>query len=218
MQEATLAEKFRSIGIDHDYTALDLDLPVDLQGWGSDHPIFERVISEFRPAIVLEVGTWKGASVITMAHAARKHAVASQFICVDTWLGGIDGWLDAKYRQSLLLRGGYPSLFRQFIKNLQHEGISDRVFPLPNTSTAAYYILKKLGVHPNAVYIDGGHEFEAVSMDLKLYFDLLAPGGVLFGDDYDPYWSGVVRAVDSFAEANALELEIAGSKFLMCKP
>lgn len=169
MQDRTLAEKFRSIGIDRDYSGLDLDLPVDLQGWGSDHPIFEKVISQFRPECVVEVGTWKGASVVTMARAARLHGVPTNFICVDTWLGGAENWLNPKQRESLMLRGGYPSQFRQFIRNIQHEGISDSVFALPNTSTAAHYILRQLGVHPDAVYIDGGHEFDAVAIDLKLY-------------------------------------------------
>jgi len=214
----TLAEKFRSIGIDRDYAALDLDLPVDLQGWGSHHPIFKMIISEFRPSILVEVGSWKGASVINMARLAGKHDVATEFICVDTWLGGSDNWLSADYRPSLMLRGGYPSLFRQFIRNITHEGVSDRIFPLPITSTAAHRVLKHLAIAPDAIYVDAGHEFDEVDTDLRLYFDLLKPGGVLFGDDYHPGWPGVVKAVDRFCEMKGLKLEVTDSKYWFTKP
>jgi hypothetical protein len=39
--------------------------------------------------VVIEIGSWKGASV------ARMHALSptTAFICVDTWLGSVEHWL-----------------------------------------------------------------------------------------------------------------------------
>ena len=40
----------------------------DLQGWHSQHSYLARAIEEARPRIVVEVGVWKGASVVTLLH------------------------------------------------------------------------------------------------------------------------------------------------------
>ena len=82
---------FASLGIRRDYSALDLDgCGLDLQGWGAEHPIFERVLLEVRPAVLIEVGTWKGASVLHMHSLARRHRLGTLFICIDTWLGSAE--------------------------------------------------------------------------------------------------------------------------------
>ena len=182
-----LVQIWASIGLDRDYSALNLDsLQVDLQGWGSRHLVFKHVVETYKPQLLVEVGTWKGASVINMANLSKNAGVNTQFICVDTWLGSNDGlWINDEYRESLLLEGGYPTMYRQFIRNILDTGIADRVFPLPMTSSAACHLLKRLGVRPDAVYIDAGHKEEEVTIDLDLYYELLKPNGVLFGDDYD---------------------------------
>ena len=43
--------------------------------------------------------------------------------------------------------------------------------------------------------------------ELRLVWDVLRPGGVVFGDDYDVFWPGVTRAVDKFARLHMEELE-----------
>jgi hypothetical protein len=216
---ATLDAKFRSIGIDRDYSALDLDLAPDVQGWGFDSPVFERVLTELRPSLLVEIGTWKGASVIHMAKLAAAHGLDTQFICIDTWLGSNDRlWIDPEYRSWLMLRGGYPTMFRQFIANIVHAGVAGRVFPLPMTSSSASYLLKHFEIAPDAVYIDAGHEEDEVYIDLKLYYPLVRPGGIIFGDDYSRTWPSVVAAVNRFAAERRLQLECGGKKYLFEKP
>ena len=39
---------------------------VDLQGWGSKHVIFEYLLQKIKPNLIIELGTWKGASAIHM--------------------------------------------------------------------------------------------------------------------------------------------------------
>jgi hypothetical protein len=120
---------FGSIGITRDYSRLDLEgLNVDLQGWGSEHRIFDRVLVESRPQVVMEVGTWKGASVLNMVAIARRERLTTEFICVDTWLGGDDQWIDNERRAELRLEGGYPTLFKQFVCNLVAHDATEAVF------------------------------------------------------------------------------------------
>jgi Methyltransferase domain len=207
------------LGINGDYGAVDLeDMHVDLQGWGSTNPVFEEVIGDVRPQVVIEVGTWKGASVLHMHALSRKYGCDTCFICVDTWLGSSEHWLSADDRPSLMLRGGYPTIFRQFVFNVVAQGATDDIFPLPTTSTSAAEILRQLGVVADAVYIDAGHEEDEVAADLNRYYELLRPGGVLFGDEYHSRWGGAVRAVDGFAKARRLKPRFVEGWWLFRKP
>ena len=157
----------------------------------------------------MEVGTWKGASLVRMHGIARELGLDCQFICVDTWLGSAEQWLGAKDRARLRLTGGYPDLFRQFVYNLVASDATD-VFPLPMASVGAATVLRELGVRADLVYIDGGHSELDVATDLTSYHPLLTEDGVLFGDDYAPGCDGVVRSVDRFVREHGLELEIDG--------
>ena len=58
---------------------------LDLQGWGSNHPIFAQIIAKIRPALIIEVGTWKGASAVHMARVAKSEGLN------DFETGGIAG-------------------------------------------------------------------------------------------------------------------------------
>ena len=218
----SLEEKFASIGLDRNYSGLDFEgLTPDLQGWDSENRLFRRVLSQARPNVVVEVGSWKGASVCHMAKLADELGLPeTRFVCVDTWLGSNDTlWLTPEYRESLRIVGGYPTMFRQFIRNLHAEGVEDRVFPLPMTSSSAVGVLRQLEILPELVFIDAGHEFEEVMIDLELYYELLKPGGYIIGDDYSNAWPGVVRAFNHFiAEKNLLFMGRNKSKIAFQKP
>ena len=103
---------------------------------------------------------------------------------------------------------------------LAHE-VSEKIFPLPMTSTAAARVLNRLGIVADLIYIDAGHEEEEVSADVNLYYELLRPGGILFGDDYHTAWPGIMSAVDAFAAKRHLNVTLSGvknSKWVLRKP
>jgi hypothetical protein len=58
------------------------------------------------------------------------------------------------------------------------------------------------------VYIDGSHSYESVRNDIAAWWPLVAPGGILAGDDYGRQLPGVVQAVDEFAIANGLTVQL----------
>ncbi len=194
-------------------------LSKDTQGWESQHRIFKRVFDTYRPKVVVEVGTWKGASILHMDALSQRLGCDIRFICVDTWLGSNDGlWLDAEFRASLMLRDGYPSMFRQFIFNVKQHDATDRIYPLPMTSTCSAYLLKRLNVMADAIDVDAGHEADEVYMDLTRYFQILNPGGAMFGDDYSSDWQGVIDAVNRFCAERSIELIVDDGKWLFERP
>ena len=201
------------------YEGFDADAhPTDLQGWGSDDPIFRDVISALKPRVIVEVGTWKGASAIHMAEICRDLGLDTKIVCVDTWLGSSEHLLakDLGWRESLLMKNGYPSFYFTFLSNVVQAGLTDYIIPLPNTSENAALILQELGIRPDLVYIDAAHEEEPAYRDFRLYWNLLSSDGILLGDDYIS-WEGVTRAANHFA--TDVQCSIAGKsgKFVISR-
>lgn len=198
------------------YAGFDPDSrPLDVQGWSSESPIFDRLIASIRPALILEVGSWKGASAIHMAARLKAHGITSAIVCVDTWLGSENLWRNPETRASLALRNGYPSIYYTFLANVMKTGHADVIVPLPLTSTSAARLLKALRITADLIYVDAHHDAASVLRDLNDYWSLLSPRGAMFGDDYAPGWPGVVEAVHAFAERSGIEPEIHREKWIL---
>lgn len=193
--------------------------PNDLSGWGSDSPAFENLIAQATSLdLIIEVGTWKGGSAITMANALSKHGKNAQILCIDTWLGALEFWQnhqDPERYQSLQLKHGYPSVYYQFLANVCHAGHQKRIIPFPQTSATAALFLRTHGIQSQLIYIDGSHEEEDVYQDLLDYWPILAKGGIIFGDDYT--WDGVRLAVTRFAKEQHLKITFEADKWLLTK-
>lgn len=174
--------------------------PPDLQGWGSEDPIFNELISAIRPELIIEVGTWKGASAINMARIADQLGLPTKIVCVDTWLGSPEHFLaqEPSWRASLLMQNGFPRLYFTFLANVIRSGFTDRIIPLPSTSENAVVILQAKGLRPDLVYVDAAHEEEPALRDYHAYWKILSDRGALLGDDYVS-WEGVTRAANRFS-------------------
>lgn len=174
--------------------------PVDVSGWGSDSAIFGELIEAVRPRLIIEVGTWKGASALHMARCCDDLGLDTKIICVDTWLGAREFWTDTSdpTRYGSLLRiYGWPNVYYQFLANVVRAGQQDRIYPFPQTSLIAGRLLQAWSVQADLIYIDGSHDHDDVFADMRLYWPLVRKGGVLFGDDYTTF-ADVKRAVDTF--------------------
>ena len=215
----TLLERLYSTnpyeGFDHE------NYNLDLHGWGSDHPVFRKVIEEVSPKLIVEVGTWKGASAVHMAQCLEDLGMDATIVCVDTWLGAVEFWEDKQDPErylSLKLKHGYPTVFYQFLANVVKSGFHDVIVPFPQTSTIAARWLRKNDIQPDLIYVDGSHEEEDVLQDLIDYWQVVAPGGMLFGDDFDEYWPGVRSAVRRFAQLCEIKEDIHDRKWMLRKP
>lgn len=179
-------------------------LPPDIQGWNGNHTIFHELIEKRDPKIIIEVGTWKGMSAINMGNYVKSTNRQAVIYCVDTWLGATEFWTYASNtpERDLKLKNGYPQIYYQFLSNVVHSNLQNVIIPVPNTSTNAARYFNHNNIKADLIYIDASHEYEDVLTDLNFYSRLLAPGGIIFGDDYDNYWPGVVRAVNEFFKNN----------------
>ncbi len=196
------------------------EMAVDLQGWFEFPEVADVLIGKLKPELIIEIGTWKGASAVPMAKAMQQHREDCAILCIDTWLGSAEHWANTEWHALLRCRSGYPSLYRQFLVNMVHEGLRDVVVPLPLPSHQAAIVLTLMNVRAPLIYVDGGHDYVSVAQDLDCYWPCLVPGGVLFGDDYSEAWPGLVKAVGEFVEERGDEIsdfKIIGNKYILQK-
>ena len=203
------------------FEGLDLsEVEPDSQGWGSDHPVLREFIEKLRPTTIAEIGVWKGRCVLNMVKYCRDLNLHTEVICIDTWLGSPEHWLrrdNRNFYDSLKIKHGLPQIYWTFMRNVVEENAQKFITPMPMPSGVAFYVLKHLNVSLDMVHVDAGHEYESVSGDLRRYWSLLRPGGVLIGDDYVTGWPEVVRAADEFSCLVGRPLMVHGTKYLVEK-
>lgn len=190
----------------------------DLQGWNGNSKVLTKLIDAKIPKLIIEVGTWKGQSAIAMAEHVKKKFYDTRIICVDTWLGALEFWDTLKHtpERNLYLRNGYPQIYYQFLSNVIHRKVQDIIMPFPNTSLIAYRYFKNNKIVPDMVYIDASHDEFDVYNDIKNYYEILAKGGIIFGDDFDS-WKGVRDAVKRFCKENYTNFTVEESNFWIIK-
>ena len=200
------------------YLMFDL-LPIDMHGWNGNSRVFREFIEEIKPTTIIEVGSWKGLSAITMGKAVKDLNLKTTIHCVDTWLGAIEFWTTGKntYDRNLKTKNGYPQIYYQFLSNVVHNNLQDVILPFPNTSENGYRYFKYHDIKAQMIYIDASHEEDDVYRDLNNYYELLENNGILFGDDYQKDWPGVINSVNRFAEEKNLPLEIISNNFWVLK-
>lgn len=177
------------------------------RGWQNSHSVAlaENVA---RARVVIEVGSFMGASVSWMAH----HNPEARFFCVDTWLGSPE--IGAEDLDGIPYRHGRLMLLERFLSNMVADGISDRVTPIIQTSTSGARILRAQGVAADLIYVDAGHDYLECYSDLVNYTPLLAKGGVMIADDYSGF-SGVRGAVERFCVEAGMLCEIVYGQAVM---
>ena len=155
---------------------------------------------------IIEVGTHIGTTATRFANAIKNNE-NSYVLCIDTWLADVADYLLRKDGIKYNLEHGYNhKLFDFFIKNIQNNKLENVIIPFRLPSLQAGQILYFYGIKFDIIYIDASHEYLNVKLDMELYWNLLANGGLLFGDDYNI--EGVKKAVDEFVKNKNLELVI----------
>ena len=186
----------------------------DMQGWASESAVFEDVIKEIQPKLIIEVGTWKGASAIHMAKTCLKYYTDFEIVCVDTFLGSVEHWMGD---QGLLMKNainGRPNIYQQFLSNVVENKLQDYITPFPIDSLNGAEVLKRHDIFADLIYIDAGHEYRSARTDFIVYSDLLRDGGYMLGDDWQ-YQPIKDAANDSFSADKIIEK--SNDKFLWIK-
>lgn len=138
----------------------------------------------------LEVGAWLGNSIIYAEKKAKSLNKSISFTVVDKWekyeelehFWQINGWDD---------EGAYHT----FLENISN---FDNIKHVRETSWVAANLFEDRSF--DLIFIDGAHDYETVSKDLRAYWPKVKSGGWFAGDDYIKKFYGLRQAVDEWAE------------------
>jgi len=160
-----------------------------MHGWfghGNKEEI-DRVLKSKKVKVVCELGSWYGKSAEYMV-TKRKDLF---LICVDLWSADdiIKGNQVIKNQKYIDMLKEHP-LYSTFLANLWN--YKERVMPLKMSTMKALSEIHKMGIKPDAIYIDANHTYKDVKDEIELSMKLF-PKAILFGDDIN--WPGVKRAV-----------------------
>lgn len=162
-----------------------------LNGWNSRHPRLAELIADTNPRLILEIGSWLGASALFMAENTDAH-----ILCLDTWLGALEMWDDRfgpERKEALRLKNGYPTIYQEFLSNVVRARKQDQITPMPMPSSIGLRLLSGWNISPDLIYIDASHEKADVMQDIRLSMALRPR--IICGDDYHN-WEGVRKAVN----------------------
>ncbi len=187
--------------------------------WDSYHPWFAEAITELKPDVIIEVGSFLGMSAIHMAGLLKAAGFDAAVLCVDTWLAERQLWSRPEIRgPALRFEHGRPQVYYSFLANVLDAGLTDYIVPMPMDSIGAARYLQELQIDAPLIYIDGNHEAGAVYADVAAYWQRLRPGGIMLMDDYQPskksghMFGGLVADINRFMSEHQLRLEHQGNK------
>jgi hypothetical protein len=85
------------------------------------------------------------------------------------------------------------------------------VVPMQLDSLNAAQVLLSLGIKLGMIHLYGGHDYDPVSADLRAWWALLTPEGMLIGDDYyfDGMWGSVRKPFHDFFSGQGVPISSA---------
>ncbi|KNA09651.1 hypothetical protein SOVF_151610 [Spinacia oleracea] len=192
----------------------NLLLPKRVKGWGSNGAVFENLINKVRPKVIIEVGTFLGASATHMAGLTRQLGLDTQILCLDDFRG----WLGFRDRTEYVpIQNGDVLLMAQFLQNVVYYNATESILPIPFSTGSTLQKLCEMGVMADLIEVDAGHDFHSAWSDINWAHKLLRPGGVMFGHDYHTKYDnrGVRRAVDLFAKVHGFKVKVDGQHWVI---
>ena len=179
-------------------------------------PFFYHIIEKVKPKHIVELGSYKGRSILQMMKVCDDLGIYPKISCIDTWLGSAEHVFSLESTKDLLRdEFGYPTLYHTFHKNITLSGFGEKfqitIVPLDTTNSfhaLSQYIQNKNVIPPELIFVDAGHDYNSVKMDIENYWTILSKGGLMFGDDYQ--WDSVKKAVDDCFENNYQVTEATG--------
>ena len=163
-----------------------------IEGWCDSGliDIYRKMAYTHDNAVFVEIGSWKGKSSFCMASFIQAENKNIKFYCIDTWQGSEEHVEDSEIVNN--------TLFNTFKKNTEPVGDFITSIQLNSLNAAHQFNDESL----DFVFIDASHDYENVKNDINTWYPKVKKGGTIAGHDYHHTWSGVVKAVNEWAEIN----------------
>jgi len=165
-----------------------------IQGWFNFAEPYEKAV-QIAPedAVFVEVGSWRGKSLIYLAsYIIEQGRTDIDLWAIDTWRGSNE----PIHNQIINQLGGDDALYNDFIQNIHEAGVAHIISHRREKSIEASKKFSSSSCF--FVYIDAGHTYEDVINDIQAWWPIIQAGGVLAGHDYHADSPEVIAAVHDF--------------------
>lgn len=180
----------------------------DIAGWAGFRDTYARYVRDHarNGDVVVEIGVFAGKSIAYLARLCLDKGLDVTIYGVDPWESdnGDDGRVPQGCAAEVRTHGGPFQFFCDSMTRHAREEL-ERVRILRCTSLIARRLFD---AHSLAmVCIDGSHRYEDVLDDIRAWSTAVRTGGILCGDDCQPGFPGVVRAVEESFGKDGFTLE-----------
>lgn len=152
-------------------------LPLYRHGWNLHDKQVRDALSKRKVMTVVELGSWTGNWTIFIAQHLPE---GGRVFAVDNWRPKTAIYNPNSSEMALL-----PIVFPQFLSNVIHCNMQSKIIPVRMDTVDAAAKFQKLGIRPDLIYVDAGHDYASVYNDIESWRPLLAEGGLLCGDDWN---------------------------------
>jgi cephalosporin hydroxylase len=167
----------------------------EIEGWFQWRSAQEEAADRFpEGSCFLEVGTYLGRSLCSLADVVERSGKTFTVIGVDTCRGsGPEGPRQKNYHGAVVAQNG--GTFAGILhKNIIDCGYGDAISLIIASSMAASRLFADASI--DWVHLDARHDYTNVTADIRAWLPKVKSGGWLSGDDYDESkWPEVVEAV-----------------------
>ena len=153
----------------------------------------------------VELGSWTGRSAAYCVVELINRSKLGPFYCVDSWKGEEAIAYDTDTVLNL------ENIFR---KNVHPVIDHIRMLNMMSWDAAAEFADGSV----DFCYVDAGHSYEAVTLDLTAWWPKMRPGAMFGGDDYTKGYPGVQQAVWDFFKPRDIKVRRSGRCWLVTKP
>ena len=165
-----------------------LALAKPIEGWMYDAELVWLFDHSQQFSRIVEIGVWAGRS--TMALCCGAVPSASVIHAIDHFQGSPG---EDTHHSRVKTKEGSELLEREARNNLG-QWLRIGLLQLHRShSAAATALIAESTPVIDMLFLDGGHDFESVDLDLDCWYPLLERGGLICG--HDRHWPGVHKAI-----------------------
>jgi len=168
---------------------------------------YEQMVNRFNNAVFVEIGAFKGQSIVYLAERVKELGKNIKLYTVDIF----------EYAEQQ--RPWAPnnelgiSFYDEFLKNI--EPMKDYITPIKGSSHEMYKKFEDESI--DFLFIDGDHNYSAVKKDLEYWYPKVKKGGIISGHDYTWVDARVKMAVTQFFLFTGV-FEAPGDSWYKVKP
>jgi len=151
---------------------------------------FYNEVAEKKYRVLVELGTWKGYSIMYLAKKLKQQNY-------DFDLYGVDLFDDSKIHElegNDYLKPQIKYLWDVYNENLVRSNVREVVKDIKKNSWEAANEFEDESV--DFIFIDADHKYESVVKDIQAWLPKLKVGGVMSGHDFTQPTAGVKKAVE----------------------